>query len=141
MLLLQSDGNIEILLLKSNVPMNRNYLQKEGQVKMLANETTPVYSDLAGDEDLGELVTMFVEEMPDKIENIFSLANAKDWDELQRAAHQLKGAAGSYGFHAVTPVAAALEASCNNFQTEEEVLEKLKDFISLANRLTDATPA
>lgn len=107
---------------------------------MLTDTTTPVYSDLAGDEDLGELVTMFVEEMPDKIENIFGLANAKNWDELQRAAHQIKGAAGSYGFHDVTPVAASLEASCKDFQNEGDVLEKLKAFIMLTNRLTDATP-
>ena len=37
--------------------------------------------------------------------------SAGQWDQLGRTAHQFKGAAGSYGFHQLTPSAAGLEAA------------------------------
>ena len=51
----------------------------------------PLYSTLGGDPDLGDLVTLFVEEMSDRVANILDLLNRHEWEELRRAAHQIKG--------------------------------------------------
>lgn len=101
---------------------------------------SPVYSSLGGDPDLGELVDMFVDEMPDRIASLKTQGETREWGELRRAAHQLKGAAGSYGFNQVTPVAAALETSCNDLRGEEQILGDLDQLVSLCELLRAGTP-
>lgn len=71
----------------------------------------PLYSCYGGDPDLGDLVTDFVERMPDRARRLQGHYDNANWSELERAAHQLKGAAGSYGFDILTTEAARLEQS------------------------------
>ena len=79
----------------------------------------PIYSTLGADLDLGELVEMFVEEIPNRAQALGEAVERRDWLETRRLAHQLKGAAGSYGFEAVTPLAARLELSASQADDEE----------------------
>lgn len=80
-----------------------------------------VYSSLGDDPDLGELVELFVSGMPSRVATLQSHYEKADWEELRRTAHQLKGAAGSYGFDRVTTYAARLEAACRESQGEDEI--------------------
>lgn len=77
------------------------------------NRTTAIngylYSRLANDSDLGELVEMFVSELPTRIQTLVEQSEAGDDDALRRSAHQLKGSAGSYGFDEITVAAGVLE--------------------------------
>jgi histidine phosphotransfer protein HptB len=90
----------------------------------------PIYSTLAGDPDLGELVEMFVAEMPDRIDALETESRNRDWPQLTSAAHQLKGAAGSYGFSAITPYAARLEAAAREGSQEEAILAALSELLA-----------
>lgn len=67
-------------------------------------------SSLASDPDMAELVMMYVDEMPSRIESLGRLWNEHNLDELRRLAHQLKGASGGYGFEPVGEAAARLES-------------------------------
>ncbi|MDZ4778802.1 MAG: Hpt domain-containing protein [Planctomycetia bacterium] len=89
------------------------------------------YSTLADDSDLAEIVEMFVHEMPDRVSNLLRRFESRDLPELERAAHQLKGAAGSYGFHQLTPAAARLEATLKQRRPEEEILAALDGLVTL----------
>src|SRR5208282_3372618 len=93
-----------------------------------------VHSALASDPDLNELVDLFVQEMPDKISVLETHAQNCDWQQLTRTAHQLKGAAGSYGFSAITPYAARLEAALKEGRQEEEILSSLNELLDLCRR-------
>ena len=73
--------------------------------------TAFVYSHLATDPMLGELVDLFVQEMSERINALEVQAKSRDWSQLARTAHQLKGAAGSYGFTVITPYAARVETA------------------------------
>lgn len=99
-----------------------------------------VYSSLAADPDLGELVEMFVEEMPARINALETQARSRDWQQLTRTAHQLKGAAGSYGFHAVTPCALRLETAAKECGQEEGILQALEELLDLCRRLRCGLP-
>lgn len=68
-----------------------------------------LYSTLASDPDYTDLVEMYVEEMPERIELIREAFDSTDRELLIRLIHQLKGAAGSYGFTALTEEAARVE--------------------------------
>jgi HPt (histidine-containing phosphotransfer) domain-containing protein len=99
-----------------------------------------VYSRLAADPDLGELVEMFVQEMPDRIGALEAPARSRDWEQLTRTAHQLKGAAGSYGFDAITPYAARLESAARDGRQEEAILASLDELLDLCRRMRSGVP-
>ena len=99
-----------------------------------------VYSRLAVDPDLGEIVAMFVDEMPERVAKLLAQLNAADWDALLRTAHQLKGAAGSYGFDAITPYAGKLEAAVGHREPESQIRTLVEDLVDLCNRARSGTP-
>ena len=108
---------------------------------MTMSPNTPLeYSTLGSDPDLGELVEMFVDEMPNRVATLKQHGGNTDWEELRRSAHQIKGAAGSYGFGQVTPFAAKLEESCAEVRNEEAILQNLDALVSLCERLRAGSP-
>jgi PAS domain S-box-containing protein len=109
------------------------------------NASTPmpsafVYSHLAADPDLDELVTLFVQEMPERINALDTQAKSRDWNQLAHTAHQLKGAAGRYGFGEIVPCAARLEAAAREAQQEQQILSALDELLSLCRRVRSGKP-
>jgi HPt (histidine-containing phosphotransfer) domain-containing protein len=100
----------------------------------------PLYSTLAEDPDLAVIVAAFVEEMPERVGNLIRLAEGGDWEPLRQAAHQLKGAAGSYGFHPITSAAAQLEDAIRGSQPEEDVRRACDDLVTLCRLAQAGTP-
>ncbi len=100
-----------------------------------------LFSTLAEDPDLAEIVEMFVDEMPDRIENILNCFQSEDWDGLQRASHQLKGAAGSYGFPSITPCAGTLEAAVKQTRPEDEIHKAVDELVAMCRSVRAGTPA
>ena len=94
-------------------------------------ELPPIYSSFANDPDLSELADLFASEMPGRIAELRRHFEAADWESLGRMAHQLKGAAGSYGFGPITPGAARLESAVRRHAPEEEVRQALDEVIAL----------
>jgi histidine phosphotransfer protein HptB len=99
-----------------------------------------VYSRLGSDPDLGEIVDMFVEEMPGRVATIVGQLNAADWDGLRRTAHQLKGAAGSYGFDAISPSAGRVEAVVRDGEPEERIRAVVDELVDLCSRARRGSP-
>lgn len=99
-----------------------------------------LFSPLASEPDLAALVKLFVEEMPDRIDTLRDSVERGDRETLARAAHQLKGAAGSYGFPALTPTASRLEFAARNREPDLHVLELVNDLIELCQRCRAGRP-
>jgi HPt (histidine-containing phosphotransfer) domain-containing protein len=99
-----------------------------------------IYSKLAGDPVLGELIAQFVAELPSRAIRLRRQLADQDWTALMRTAHQLKGAAGSYGFDAITPVASKLELQINHGVEPKVVTETVQELISLCQRATAGIP-
>ncbi len=66
-------------------------------------------STLVGDPDMAELIQMFVDEIPERSRLVQEFWDSRNFDELRRLAHQLKGACGGYGFPSVGHAAGRLE--------------------------------
>ena len=94
-----------------------------------------IHSSLAADQDLAEIVDMFVDEMPQKIDALLARLAQADWQGLERAAHQLKGAAGSYGFEQVTEAAGRLEGAVRRGNSDSEVRSALRELVELCRRV------
>jgi len=103
--------------------------------------TEQLYSTLAADPDLGEIIEMFVEEMPDRVSNLLGLLQESDWEGLRRAAHQLRGAAGSYGFDPITPSASRVEVAIRQDEPEETVRQAVAELVDLCSRVRAGSPA
>ncbi|MCE5303364.1 MAG: Hpt domain-containing protein [Planctomycetaceae bacterium] len=99
-----------------------------------------VYSRLAADPDLREIVDLFVEEMPGRVATLSECLKTADWERLRRTAHQLKGAAGSYGFDPISPVAGRVEAAIRDGEPEEQIRATVDELIALCNHVRSGTP-
>jgi HPt (histidine-containing phosphotransfer) domain-containing protein len=99
------------------------------------------YSVLGGDPDLGEIVQLFVEEMPSRVRDFRVHFASSNWDQLSRLAHQLKGAAGSYGFDQITPFAARLEKSISSGETRSAIGAAMEQLVSACGRVRGGTRA
>ena len=101
----------------------------------------PLTSDMADDEDMSELVDQFVATVPERIGALRAASVTGDRGCLGRLAHQLKGAAGGYGFPRISEAAAALEAACGVGLADAttSALEQLVHLMSRAQSGRDAT--
>ena len=104
------------------------------------NEKGAVYSTLGDDPDLGELVEMYVDEMPERIATLEEAFESGDRELLQRSAHQLKGAGQSYGFDPITPLAAAVEYAIRDEEPEENIRKALDELLDVCGRVRAGTP-
>ena len=116
-------------------------LQSECHWASATKLPTLLHSDLdvADDPEFGELITLFVGEMPDRIKVLETQAKSRDWSGLARSAHELKGAAGTYGFGAITPSAARLEAAAGEAQPEERMVSAVDEVVNLCRRIPTAS--
>jgi PAS domain S-box-containing protein len=66
-------------------------------------------SEFADDPEMIEILAKFLTGLNDRIEEIDGFFIKSDWGGVTNVAHQLKGAAGGYGFPIISEVAAELE--------------------------------
>ena len=99
-----------------------------------------IHSSLASDPILAELVSEFVAEMPSRVALLKRQLESKDWVALRRTAHQLKGAAGSYGFEPITPLAHRLEMLVAYGVEPKIVTEAVQDLAAHCQRITAEVP-
>jgi HPt (histidine-containing phosphotransfer) domain-containing protein len=109
--------------------------------RMSANDATspqhgePLLSSFASDPDMVELVEYFVGELDDRMATIRAALERNDRSTIRRIAHQLRGAAGGYGFHAVGEAAAEVERLAHPDASPFDDLRSAADaLISLCGR-------
>jgi len=78
------------------------------------------------DEDDIELIEMFLEELPSRIDSLKNTADAGDFSQLNRLAHQLKGAAPGFGFDPIGTTAAVLEKRLKTSNLEMVELDQIQ---------------
>jgi len=93
-----------------------------------------IISEYADDPDLLDLVERFVEELPRRIAALQLKLNEQDFQSLAGLAHQLKGAAGGYGFSSITDSAAALERSARVPESLDRLAQELQYLADLCRR-------
>jgi HPt (histidine-containing phosphotransfer) domain-containing protein len=85
-------------------------------------EEGPIVSEYANDPDMIELVEGFVARIAARRTAFWGAYESRNAVDLKRLAHQLKGAAGGFGFPILTQFAAALEAAIvSNYAAGVEV--------------------
>lgn len=98
-------------------------------------DPTPIYSSLANDADLLDLVEMYVEDVPEFIQNLTDASTRQAWDEVASVAHQIKGSAGGHGYDQVSESASRLDQACKDAASVTEILMHLHDLVGLLKRI------
>ncbi|MHC4245771.1 MAG: hypothetical protein GWP75_08590 [Planctomycetia bacterium] len=88
----------------------------------------PLHSIYENDPDLRDLVMQFVDELDHHVQSIRSACLSEDFATLRRISHQLKGAAGGYGFDPIGHSAARLE---------DDMLADEMDISGISERVED----
>ena len=92
-----------------------------------------LHSTFGTDPDMGELISAFVSELPDRVAELERAWSEMNTAELKRFAHQMKGAAPGYGFDPLGTAAAALEAAALEADAER-IRRELDALVNLCNR-------
>lgn len=104
------------------------------------SDAAPLYSSLADEPGFAELVDWFAARLPERGESILAKFHTHDWPGLRHEAHQLKGAAGSYGFDTITPAAARVQETIDSDSPEETILLAITELVDLCRRARGGTP-
>ena len=101
-----------------------------------ASETgAAIRSLLAGEQDMTELIDWFVEELAKDVQRIETALDAADRTQLASIAHQLKGAAGSYGFPALSEQADRVESAIAREEAADRVQREVHALLALCRRV------
>ncbi len=106
---------------------------------MSITDSDAIYSSLATDSLMSGLVEMYVVEMPDRIVALELAFSSGDRDILKRSVHQMKGAAGSYGFDLLTLSAADVESAIRENQSPETIRREFDELIQSCRRIRTGT--
>ena len=102
--------------------------------------SAPLQSEFAGDPDMLELIEMFVGELPQRSAALQRAWSQTNLGELQRLAHQLKGASAGYGFPSLGHAAAAGEHTLRSCESDyanvaaADLKKQLDELVSLCQR-------
>ncbi|MDB5213579.1 MAG: luxQ 3, partial [Myxococcaceae bacterium] len=96
-----------------------------------------IVSELADDEEMTALVERFTTNLPQQAQRLEDAADANDRETIRRLAHQLKGAAGGYGFPSITTAAARLEQLAREGETFAQALAEVCDLCRRARAKND----
>jgi len=94
-----------------------------------------IRSTRADDAPLTGVLHRFVERLPARVAEIRRLAHESNSPELARAMHQLKGAAGGYGFPQVSEQASLIEGLLKAGKSPSDVAESVAHIIDLIEHI------
>lgn len=95
----------------------------------------PVVSEFADDPDYRELIGRFVASAAKLRRELQGRLERGDIEGLRVLAHQLKGAAGGYGFPQLTAIAAEAEAACEASEGAR-IIRELERLLEYLGRIT-----
>ncbi|MCC7407660.1 MAG: Hpt domain-containing protein [Phycisphaeraceae bacterium] len=100
----------------------------------------PLWSTLAGDRDMAELIEYFVSELPQRVAALADAAQQADLKALASHVHQIKGAAGGYGFEPITDLARKVEKLAREETDLTAVRQAVDELITLCSRARAGSP-
>ena len=89
--------------------------------------TASTATDLANDPEYQTLQRCFLQDLPDRQQEIQVAAGDSNWQEVRRLAHRLKGVAGGFGQRQLSVVAGKLEQQANQGAPPRSLLLELDD--------------
>jgi len=96
---------------------------------------TLIRSSYADVPKMKKVLAEFVADLPAQVAQIQDCLARNELDSLRRAAHQIKGAGGGYGFPQLTEPASRLEQSIKESNALEDITSRVSNLIAILRRL------
>ncbi len=103
-------------------------MTKEINIDKYSDPSQPVISLIADDEAVRLTFGVFLEHMKKRVSDLDKSISQKDWGEVLKSAHKIKGSAGCYGFPQLSDLAQLLET---------EIQSEDKDPTRIQNAMQD----
>ncbi|MGY6696677.1 MAG: response regulator [Roseinatronobacter sp.] len=116
-------------------PFSAATAQKEQNAGFQFASSGPILSSLRDDAEMQAVVAGFVERLGAFTDDLRIAGQSGDLQRLARLAHQLKGAAGGYGFMPVSEAAARLETRIADNAAEDDISEATEHLIGICERV------
>ena len=100
------------------------------------SQLKPLLSKFADDPDMADLVEMFIDDLPKRINELATSFEQQQFDDLRRIAHQIKGAGGGYGYPELTEAATVLEDSLKQNDELDAIHDAFDELLTLCKRAT-----
>jgi PAS domain S-box-containing protein len=101
----------------------------------VAKESGAIKSSLANNPRMQTIIPEFVKGLPAEVRKMNDLLECNDLPALQKVVHQLRGAAGGYGFDAATAAATSAEESIKTGKALDSISAEIKSLIELIRRI------
>jgi HPt (histidine-containing phosphotransfer) domain-containing protein len=106
----------------------------------MSDNSSPIFSSLAQDGDMIELVQQFVADLQNRMAAMQAAYEANNLPEIARLAHQLRGTGGSHGFDVLSVAAGDVEDAVRGAESLERIRQALAELTVLCHRATAAPP-
>lgn len=103
------------------------------------SEPGPLYSTLAEDPDMIDLVENFVNDLPERLSRIIKADESSDSESFRFEVHQLKGTSGVYGFEPLHLCLVEIESLFDSGD-QGPIPEKLSALTEMCKRVTPKPP-
>lgn len=121
---------VSIAVEPATVVVSRNLLVSANQLR----------SDYADDPDMTEAIAEFVATLPGRVAAASELLEERNFYELQRLLHQLKGAGGGYGFPDVTKFAGDAERRIKAGDPQAHIENAMQALIRIIRSIEGYSP-
>ena len=101
----------------------------------LSNDQTTLRSEFADDPDMVAIIALFIHELPQRLAAMHVAIAAADRDQLRMLAHQLKGAAGGYGFPKLGEAAALVDQAVRAGNDDNVIRSRVGMLAAVAARI------
>lgn len=105
---------------------------------------SPLLSEFSNDPEMAELIESFTSELPERVQAILAAAGEGRVSDLKRLSHQLKGAAGGYGFPTLGEAAGRVEdglrATADPTAALKAIAEDVRALVDLCTRASAGKP-
>ncbi|NQV27048.1 MAG: response regulator [Rhodopirellula sp.] len=103
-------------------------------VKNAAAEVVPLVSDFADDPDMLEIIELFIDGLQERIKSIQAAFQDRVFSTMSSIAHQLKGAAGGYGYPSISELAFDVEQLAKQNASETQIGDALNLLVEQCHR-------
>ena len=92
-------------------------------------------SNLEHEPSIHKLLSKFIARLPERVNSLFAMMDEKNLENLRQTIHQLKGAAGGYGFPQLTELASRAEQRIRDGNAFEEIRQEVNSLIDLVRSI------
>ncbi|HYO10215.1 MAG TPA: CHASE3 domain-containing protein [Tepidisphaeraceae bacterium] len=97
-------------------------------------------STFADEPEMQQVLREYVAGLPRQVAQVAALLDRRDMDALRRAAHQIKGAGGGYGFMPLTDAAAKVERLIMAGAAGDAVARQVRELLDVIRSVQDYEP-